>query len=486
MKWLPLLFFAFASIGSSKQAGFTPTAELGNIMYVGDSITHGVDSASYRWPLFKIWVDNGISHREVGVNAGNWRGGVPKNTPYGGATFLNVHSAISSERAYEIAGRINKSGRLENSNIHDWLGLDESYKGKRRIDPATQMPDTFIMLIGTNDTLSDSGKAGIHSCMEEKQQNLLGARRGKAWKREGDLYTIISAMRAANPGVRIAVCTIPTWMSGRNNNDAPADYAAIERYNSLLKSWAKGHKVAVVEVNRGLVDVTRRDEKPFVGVASMFVRDRLHPSAQGDLIIAGNIAQQLGYAGRTAGLPRKAAWSFPLSQAAYTLHSGSRYSCKGVPGDGADGLSAEFRFAPNAGFGDGARRGWDRDQCMEARLATPSVCGTLSLSEGYLSWNGRVLYSADVSQLREPVRMAWVAGNAEANIPAGFYVWLGDRLIGEALAGEPRAAEAAPSFTLCNPEGASAVTFEYIGVDLRHSWAPPREHFSAASEEGRH
>lgn len=28
--------------------------EMGNVMYVGDSITHGVNSASYRWALHKI------------------------------------------------------------------------------------------------------------------------------------------------------------------------------------------------------------------------------------------------------------------------------------------------------------------------------------------------------------------------------------------------------------------------------------------------
>ena len=35
-------------------------ANLGNVMFVGDSITHGYGAPSYRWPLHKIFVDNGV------------------------------------------------------------------------------------------------------------------------------------------------------------------------------------------------------------------------------------------------------------------------------------------------------------------------------------------------------------------------------------------------------------------------------------------
>ena len=45
--------------------------ELGNIMFVGDSITHGFRAPSYRWPLHKTLVDNGVSFSAVGVHVGN-------------------------------------------------------------------------------------------------------------------------------------------------------------------------------------------------------------------------------------------------------------------------------------------------------------------------------------------------------------------------------------------------------------------------------
>lgn len=59
-------------------------SNLGNVMFVGDSITHGVNSASYRWALHKILVDNGIAYTSVGYNTGNYSGGVPAGTAYGG------------------------------------------------------------------------------------------------------------------------------------------------------------------------------------------------------------------------------------------------------------------------------------------------------------------------------------------------------------------------------------------------------------------
>ncbi len=458
---------------SSKKQPFPQLPNLGNVMFVGDSITHGVAAASYRWPLFKIWVDNGIELKEVGVHAKNHSGGVQPNTPYGGATFLNVHSAISSERAYEIAGRINKSGRLENSNIHDWLGLDKDYSGKRRIDPANEMPNCFFMMIGTNDTLSDSGRAGIHSCMDVKQKELLG--------KNGDMETIIDAMRKGNPKAHIAVTTIPSWVAGRPHNNTQEDFSTIEQYNEKLKAWGRAHKVAVVEVNKGMVDMPGTEQLPFAAHPAMFGRDKLHPSAQGDLIIAGNVAQQLGYAGRTAGLKRKAADKFPLLNNNYTLHSGTSCNYTGTTEAAADGATVEFRFAKNGSFGNGARGGWDKEAAMEVRLATAETSGTLSLSEGYLSWNGAVLYSDDMSKLREAVRISWVAGNSGANIPGGFYVWLGDMLIGEALSGSPREAGAKPMATLFNPKGVADVKLEYIRVDLRHSWAPASKRFSAGN-----
>ena len=49
---------------------------LGNVMYIGDSITHGVNSGSWRWAMHKIFTDNGVSYTEKGIMTGNFSGGV--------------------------------------------------------------------------------------------------------------------------------------------------------------------------------------------------------------------------------------------------------------------------------------------------------------------------------------------------------------------------------------------------------------------------
>ena len=84
---LPLLAALAAAFPAATAA--PAGTELGNVMYVGDSITHGVNSASYRWALHKIFTDNGISYQAEGVKTGNYSGGVTAGTSYGGQIFNN-------------------------------------------------------------------------------------------------------------------------------------------------------------------------------------------------------------------------------------------------------------------------------------------------------------------------------------------------------------------------------------------------------------
>ena len=48
---LPLPLLAALTAAFSAAAAAPAETELGNVMYVGDSITHGVNSGSYRWAL---------------------------------------------------------------------------------------------------------------------------------------------------------------------------------------------------------------------------------------------------------------------------------------------------------------------------------------------------------------------------------------------------------------------------------------------------
>lgn len=124
---------------------------LGNVMYIGDSITHGVNSGSWRWAMHKIFTDNGVSYTEKGIMTGNFSGGVAAGTSYGGKIFQNIHSSAASARTYEIAGRANGSnyGRFDGSNIKNWLGLSTektkggSYAGQTFT--GANKPDTFFL-----------------------------------------------------------------------------------------------------------------------------------------------------------------------------------------------------------------------------------------------------------------------------------------------------------------------------------------------------
>lgn len=150
--------------------------DLGNVMYVGDSITHGMNSGTYRWALHKIFADNGISYHAEGVKTGNYSGGVTAGTSYGGQVFNNEHSSQASARAWEISGR--KTGsRFDGSNISNWLGLsDAKANGAAYQGPTftgTDTPDTFFVMIGTNDLLSDGDNSTLDSRLDSVTRDLL-------------------------------------------------------------------------------------------------------------------------------------------------------------------------------------------------------------------------------------------------------------------------------------------------------------------------
>ncbi len=477
-------------------AGFAAAdsdSSLGNVMYVGDSITHGVNSASYRWALFKIFTDNGITQNEVGVNSGNYSGGVSAGTVYGGAVFANVHSAISSERAYEVAGTKNTSGRLGNSNIRDWLGLDDTYTGSYQIDTATEMPDMYFLMIGTNDLLSDNSH--ISTNYDSTAESLLGTYDSEAgtWSNTGSMYAIISAMlEASGEDTTIVITTIPTWLTGRSNNNYQADFETVEAYNETLKSWAAyysetyGYNIVIAEVNTGMTDAAAGY---WQGVSSMFGSDGLHPSAQGDLIIAGNIAKALGYAGRTAGQTRKAASDFGIQAAA--IHAGAEttgtvtfdsgagtYSM--APGsalvytwDESADLSTGYTvdLTISGGIGDGSENGWltSTDSAFTITVGDGTLTGTLSISEAYIQWGDTVLYSLDTStDLTDSLRIAYIYGNTAQGLTSGFYVWLDDMLIGEALAGT---ASDYSGLAITNNTGGT-VNIGSLSLDSTGSYAP--------------
>lgn len=451
---LPLPLLAAIISGFSTCQLFATDAALGNVMYVGDSITHGVNSGSYRWSLHKIFVDNGISYTPKGVNSGNFSGGITTGTVYGNQVFFNVHSSQSSARAYEISGR-QKGGRFNNSNIQNWLGQSTIKTDGSAYTESTftgnNTPDTFFLMIGTNDLLSDGNSATLGDRIETATQTLLG-----------DVSTIVGSMQQSNANANIIITTIPTWTQHANGNSV-ATHKAVSDYNKSLQSWAQGKNgITVVDVNKGIIDVT--SATPFYGVSSMFKSpgsDGLHPNAQGDLIIAGNIAQSMGYAGRTAGQLRKGTESMTVNfhpnggapsfdglqnliDAGFSTTNVSVSDGKidmGLSGmsqlsytwaAGSD-LRNGFTFDFNLSLGDGSNNGWNLADNLSVSVGNGSLYGTLNINEGYIKWNNDVLYSADMSANKDNLRLSYVKGNDAEGLKSGYYLWLGDMLIGEAL-----------------------------------------------------
>ncbi len=414
------------------------TTDLGKVMFVGDSITHGHSSSSYRWALHKLFVDNGMKYESVGIITGNQPKTVdilPAGTEYRDVEFPNVHSAQSSARAWEISGR--KEGpRFGGSNIKNWLGQsNKTCTGSEYADQVFKKkdaPNYFLMMIGTNDLLSDHGNE-----LEANARNAVG-------DLEKDVDVIVKSMRSANKSAPILLTTIPVW-AHREGIDAEGTHTTVENYNEALKKAAKSRKVTVAEINNGLRDLS--DPRPFHGHADLFAEDGLHPNNQGSLIIAGNIAKAMKWPSRTAGLERKASSEFEIQgikkfkfidvskkTKGYMYLSGSKgktsFATLALP-------DAEMvTLVASVPIGGGSKGIWVRRGGLRISIDTKLASGALLVTDSYLMWGDRVIYCTHRESnynYGSNLRICYQKGDAIKGIGAGFYVWVNDKLVGEAL-----------------------------------------------------
>ena len=426
----------------------TDGTSLGRVMCVGDSITHGVSDATWRWQLFKVLTDNGIEHEIEGPlkgfdsryafkNDGTVISeGLTQNSltaSYGQQEFENLHLAQSSGRAHELVN--------DNNSRYTGVSTEEA--------ALKYNANTYIMLIGTNDLLSDSGYTEAN--FANKMDNLLGGTvtydaesKEYSWDGTigGNMYTAVSDMLSEETD-KLYLMTVPCWTDHGNNNGETSHHAVAE-YNKLLGQWVDsynatyGDQVVLVDVNKGLLDMTANVS--FKGHRDFFNNpgsDGLHPNEQGSLIIAGNLAKAMGIGGRTAGLERAdknsvpSVWHSATVGTDGTIAADSSLSVAENIFTQDGGYSVDF----SAAFGNGAADGWLAASAagMNITVGDGMNSGTLSLSEGYIMWGGKVLYCQDTSDMGENLRVVWHNGNAEDNVLSGYYVWLGDMLIGQGL-----------------------------------------------------
>lgn len=468
-----------------------PETSVGRIMFIGDSITHGEYDMTWRWQLFKTFVDNDIENEIVGPKKDfnhtsantmqtDYQPDAKGKMYYGGVKFNNVHYAQSSGRTRNIinGGNVTEKVYDESGNLLFTTGSGASY-GSNSADKVGNTYDcnTYAMMIGTNDILSDTDYAGTPANKYAGiMSNLLGGTvvgstgtdgsYSYTWTPGaadgGNMGTILNEMNMTE-GDTFYVISVPTWALMTNNNHNGAnDHATVAAYNGFLKTWTDTYNashdatVKFVDINKGLVDKTATI--PFFSNKAFFNNnDSLHPSEQGALIIAGNLAQGMGLAGRTGGLTRAEAgfgdtvWNTEKRSSTITLTSASAASTAGL---GYFTEEGGFTVDFNANFGDGESNGWldAQKDYQTGRVTNPALVqnalsvtvgdgtmgGTLKLSEGYILWHDNtgdnLLYCRDNSALStENLRIAYNAGSTENNIDAGYYVWLGDMLIGQGL-----------------------------------------------------
>lgn len=454
------------------------TAEPGNIVFIGDSITNGGKYLagpvpSYRYQVFKAFVDNNVKFSPMGMTRGAaWQTDVSALTPdYRGKKFENVSEAAASGRAYQYAGHGTgkmASGRdyksdpgtahpaknrgpvtlklgLPNPFVKDKKAARDSFYDGTTLKKYTgdtykslygnKKVDTLCILIGIND-LYDAWEP--NEAISEHIKN------------------IISAYQKHNPAVRVHVFELlptaahnGTGTHGKNNYDA---------YNAHLRKvaekWSKGKSVVSCDnIAQGF----------FAEDGSMVDTARgAHPNAQGELIVGGNIARVLGVGQRNAGLKRLASDALKTQENLAAVKKP-----KGWKTDAKKRLVLATELAGGSDF----RRTWTGTKSAKAHPFTVSfkfkmdetkrtdnflgvLCGNganrvgqLLVSESGIYWNDtKTLLYGSKPGIREEkiftgkpseIRIVW---KPEGETDGGFYVWLNGQLIGEALSGTDNAA----------------------------------------------
>ena len=459
-------------------AAVPAVAAPGNIVFLGDSITQGGrylagPVPSYRYQLFKNFVDNGADFSPMGTTRGA-AGGVNVSAltpPYRGKFFENVSESAASARSYQFSGHAGEKRfrsdpgtalppenrgpvtlklGLPNPFVEDAAARENSFYDGAVLKKyagdtyaslyGNEKADTLCVLIGIND-LFDA---------RETDAEIVAHIRG-----------IVEAFQAHNPAVRVHVFeTLPTGAFNGTGTHGKNNRASFNRLlRETAKSWSRGRsRVSCEDVSAGFC----AEDGSMVDTAR-----GAHPNAQGELVVAGNIARVLGVGQRTAGLPRRAAEALPkkFSREArakkptpFTLAVCLKMNATKRADDGLTEILC--------GNGDGK-------------------VGRLLVGERGIYWGDtkKLLYGAPPASAGKNIfadgekwiRVVW---KPDGETRGGFYVWLGSQLVGEALAGESAAQPEAPF--LVSPSGksgapAGGATVLDVRFDGAKAWAPENE-----------
>lgn len=477
------LFFASAlSLLASVPA--VAASDFGSIAFVGDSITQGGGAAnelSYRYSLWKCFVDNNVDYDPLGSTTIFRSTGSDTSLAkdYLGKSFNNRNEGHYGWRTFwMINGPSGQQANTGSGKLSDWLSNPEYYPDGSA--------DKMTLMLGVND-LSQSYT--VESTAAYSKQ-------------------IVQTYQAANSNVKSYVFSIlPTNQSWNGTSSS----VKIGAYNAYVKNEIEAGKWGE---NVFYCDVTTGFDP------SVHTKDNVHPNAQGALIVAGNIARALGVGQRTVGQERKAASALSTQTAfAASATTGVSVSVDTTTGQttmGTSGTAGKWTLndAGNIAIASGGSTASDlryqyatatsaHEFTLEVEFRMEDVtssetnqlgiwCGNgervglLYVEENAIWWNYNsttkgpqdLLYrNSDLSNLFvdefSTIRMAWIEEDLALGIESGFYVWLGDMLIGEALTGSVLDSYK-NSIVIGNTAGNYDTYAEIanIAFDANYAWAP--------------
>ena len=476
MKEIPLPEL-FVGIALSAFA-FPLTSQAMNITFVGDSITQGGSFlsgavASYRYSLFKNFVDNDVDFTPMGMTQGAAKGiDVGSLTSaYRGVAFSNVSEAAASGRSYQYGGHAQSSAykadpgtvqpeknrgpvtiKLGQNDL--FTGTPDTYYNGNVL--TTYKGDTYQSLYGEKKAETLCVMIGINDLYDGcSNEDILG-----------NVQNIVKAYQTYNPNIRVHLFELlPTAKNNGTGTNGKNNYFS---YNEALRAvgetWSTGtSRVTVDNISSGFY----AESGAMVDTAG-----GAHPNRQGELIVAGNIARVLGVGQRNAGLTRRGGEdlsshvvfestgtgikvktsvnaqekSFSQSGNGFALSADGNLSLKTALSGGHDlrlswglsGIAHEFTVSFSIKMG----KTESENNAFGMIFGNGVSAGLLYVREYGIFWDGTLLYGSDTlgdtahntfdaTADFNDITVAYLNGNS--GVDAGYYVWLGDRLIGEAL-----------------------------------------------------
>lgn len=436
-----------------------------NIVFCGDSITqaagiNGAGGTGYRYQVFKNFVDNNITYNPVGSNASN-AGGAGATPNYGGLQFDQRNEGHSGWKA-------DVDGVSGGSSIANGIpGWTKNYDAK----------NVFIMA-GTNDILHMNNTTAPDTATVVAR-----------------IQKCIDGYLADVPDAKIYVSAIlPETGSGSGNwNGNVAAYnKRVREINEALAALAREKGYTYVESDKGW----RLADDGATVPQNVFSHDNIHPNAQGELLMAGNIARALGVGQRSAGLTRKAASGLAghLSMTALptTGMHGKAWSMGKNPNTfvvSSNGTS----FYEQSWTGSNLTNGYTCDLSLQMfasntvnntfslKLGNGTTSGLLNLGADRVSWGTTILYVGVNTNEVSDYRVVFHPGDTANGITSGYYVWRNGVLIGEALQG---AAGSLNGLQAGGMEGSVLAGLTGLSWDTTGAFAPNYSGVAGADAKG--